>query len=836
MSRQLSRLASLLGLLALLLAGAPPPAGAAPAPAQKEPLSGKIAYVFRADAAAADSFKALLEGRGYSVTLVPLAAVLATDFADFNLTIIADDTGDLGAWGSPADGAAQLARITAPNRPIIGLGEGGYAFFGRLALFIGWPNGWHGPESRVLRPSPAPGTSHYSAPNPIPLEADGTAKLYAEPVNEVGVYLRPLPLPAGVVPVGLEPPSKDHSSLILEGCRQLWGFSGSPDKMTDAGRDLFVNTVEYGKLFQCAPPQQPDPKCALVKTASPPPGTTVTPGQTILYTLRYTNCKGIPAKLVDSVPADTIFVPGSASDGIAPGADGALIWPIGPGESGTKSFKVFVADTQCNNQRAVVNRARLLLGDGAALESNVVTHPVECPPITLPNDEPPYAEQEVQIHPYPLVVGRASEITVRLVNSSDEPQTVRVSFQTSPERFGIGIPFNTFDQDVVTIPANGSVVVRASFTPASSGHYCIQIKIEDASPRPRYRPIYTQRNLDVTEDLRPGVPDTLPFKVGNPTAAPATINLVVVNTCPGWSATVSPATLPNVGPNGSDIRSAALTVTPPNPVTLGSGCHIDVQGWIGDELIGGIRKLDVPPVHLPPDVSPPWMEPEISFVPSPPVAGRPNQICVELQNPLGVPKTVTVKYAVADFGAGIPFAPVGERTVTLPPNSIDKYCIDWTPAGSGTLHRCVLVTLEQPGYRPMHSQRNVDLRRIAAADLAQLDVPVAVGNPLGTPQPLEFDLRPFGLGAGLTPVIVDPLGDPPPDVLEPGQRLDLRLRLLRRVDLGGARQAGGPATYGDESRVEVAVLLGGEQIGGFTVVIEPPAQLGTRLYLPALAR
>ncbi len=312
----------------------------------------------------------------------------------------------------------------------------------------------------------------------------------------------------------------------------------------------------------------------------------------------------------------------------------------------------------------------LLIPGQAPVISNVVAHPVTCPPIVLPNNDPPYAEQEVQIHPYPLFTGVASKISVRLTNAS-ATRAVRSRSRSRPARSALASAstFNNFDTQVVTIPANGNVIVETFFTPVSSGHYCIQIKIEDNNPTPKYAPIYTQRNLDVNESLRPGVKDDLVFKVANPTAAAANINLVVVNTCPGWIATVSPALLTAVGPNGSDVRNATLSVTPPNPVTLGSGCHIDVQGWIGTELIGGIRKLDVPPVQLPPFYEPSWLEPEISLVPNPPVVGQPSQICVQLQNPTATPRTVTLQYAVADFGAGIPFTTVGSQVVTLPPFS-----------------------------------------------------------------------------------------------------------------------------------------------------------------------
>lgn len=786
--------------------------------------NGRIAYIYRGATGPAAAFYNLLNGAGYTVDLITLSSVMTTVFStpasgpNYELILIADDSGSLERWGSTAPppdiSADQVNRIRAANIPIIGLGEGGYAFFGKLGLYIGWPNGWHGPNDRVKRAAGAP-AAYYTG------IAGDPVQLYGAAVNEVGVYLNAPP--SDVQAIGLEVASNDHAGIIQQGCRLLWGFSGDPSAMSANGTAMFLNAVNYMHVFQCAPEPPPPVECVVTKSADPATGSPVTPGQIIKYTITYTNCRPEPVKLADSIPADTIYVPGSASDGIAPGADGSLIWTIpatpNPGSSGTKTFRVRVSDTQCHNQRTVNNRAGLLIPGQLPVTSNVVTHPVTCPPITLPNNDPPYAEQEVQIHPYPLITGTPSAISVRLSNSSNTAQAVRVSFQTSPQRFGIGINFATFDSRLVTLPAHGNAIVTSSYTPVSSGHYCIQIKIEDASPTPQYAPIYTWRNLDVTEDLQAGVPDTLPFKVANPTGATANITLVVDNTCPGWSASVAPTTLTNVGPNGGDVRDATLTVTPPSPATLGSGCHIDVQGWIGDTLIGGIRKLDVPPVHLPTDIAPPWLEPEISVSPNPPVAGQPAQICVALQNPLNVAKNVTLEYAVADFGAGIAFTTLATRNLALPANSNANYCTPWTPSSSGTLHRCIQITLKQPGYRDMHSQLNIDLRRISIVTLLQLDIPLGVRNPDGVPHRLELRPTLYGL---------DPLwrirwlGDPPPDQIGANQTLNLRLGFERIAQAGlqPAQFGIGTRTFGDEQRVDVAVVLDGVETGGFTIKLQ----------------
>jgi hypothetical protein len=279
-------------------------------------------------------------------------------------------------------------------------------------------------------------------------------------------------------------------------------------------------------------------------------------------------------------------------------------------------------------------------------------------------------------------------------------------------------------------------------------------------------------------------------------------------------------------------------VTPPDPVVLGTACHIDVQAWInGDRsrgLIGGIRKLDVPPVHLPQDVDPPWMEPEISLMPDPPVVGQPADYCIELQNPLGFTRTVTLVYEVADFGAGIYFTPIATRTVNLPPNSIADYCASWTPATGGTLHRCLLVTLKQPGYQDETSQRNVNVRKIRFPKLNLSDVLGIIRNP--DPLPHRLELRPmvYGIGPLWQLQIRDGDGNPLPNTLGPNETVEVHLGF---VQTAGAQvnvaQQDSQYHFGDESRVEVEVYLDGASIGGFSAVYE---ESSNAIYLPLILK
>lgn len=800
--------------------------------------TGKIAYVYRIDSTTASLFKTMLEGRGFSVELILLSDARSADFSPFDLIIIADDTGDLQQWPPGTPGSSPVAdHIRNSGKPILGLGEGGYAFFGKHGLGIGWPNGWHGPHDRVSPQNTSLAywrePTDFSATPPDPLE------LYTVTVNEVGIYLPSAPT---AVELGLEPGDKQHAPLIYErgDCTQLWGFSGGSSLMTPKGQDLFVNAVVFGINQQCPRPVTPPEDCVtLRKTADPPAGTLVGIGAVINYTITYTvkddpRCARQRAVIEDSLPDRTLFVPNSAGAGITPGADRVIRWDVGPlaaGATGERKFAVSIIDAICNGKREVMNQARLVTEQGI-FTSNTVTHPVDCPPVIPDGTQPPYAQDEIQIYPYPLVAGRPTDLSVRIRNLRDTPQTVNVTFESSPNNFGIGIPFNTLpatgNPQVVTLPPSGVVEVKITWTPSRSGHYCIRVRIQGTDSNAL--PVFTYRNLDVMEDLRPGVTDELPFIVGNPTDAVATVNLIVDNTCPGWSASVTPTQLLNMTPG--EVRNATLTVIPPNDRPLGTACHIDVQGWIGDQLIGGIRKLDVPPVHLPP-ANPPWMEKEIKFRPDPPILNRQGEVCIELQNPMPFARTVSVDFEWADFGAGIIFAPISSlNNITLPPNSIDLYCVPWTPViveptptsmsalqNNASLHRCIRVRLRQAGFRDQLSQRNVDVRRLPVLslnDLAQLEIPIRVGNPNDHRVPLQIDK----ILVGLPPELVIPRiwPDPPPELL-PGQTLNLTLgfkRAATQVNL----LADELPKYGDTARIDVNVLLDGESVGGFTVEFE----------------
>ncbi len=499
---------------------------------------GKIAYVYRGDTSAAANWKSMLEGRGFTVQLIPLATLLATPLAPFDLIMVADDTGSLNGWpGATAGVSAEANYIRAAGKPVMGLGEGGYAYFGKHGSPIGWPNGWHGPLDTVHGVNP--GMNYWKVSTDFTPTFPGPYKLYTAASNEVGIYHTPPTIAPLVVVLGAEPGALDHAPLIAEKqeCNQLWGFSKDPATMTADGENLAVNAVLFGIASRCRPVEPPPLVCVtLVKTATPPAGTPVTINSVIAYTLQLTvssdpQCALVRAELEDAVPAWTLFVPGSAGPGIAP-VGGVVRWSLGPLAPGTvvnKSFRVLVTDAVCNNGRTIKNVARVATNLGV-FTSNVVTHPVNCPPGVPAGTQPPYAEDEISVYPYPLVTGQPTDLGVRVRNLSTETITLRVTFETSPNAFGIGIPFGTLpatgNPRVITLPPAGTLgaiseVHLNDWIPVTAGHYCIRVKIEfiPGPGQSAYPPIYTYRNLDVMENLQPGVTDVLTFSVGNPTSA-----------------------------------------------------------------------------------------------------------------------------------------------------------------------------------------------------------------------------------------------------------------------------------------------------------------------------
>jgi hypothetical protein len=81
---------------------------------------------------------------------------------------------------------------------------------------------------------------------------------------------------------------------------------------------------------------------------------------------------------------------------------------------------------------------------------------------------------------------------------------------------------------------------------------------------------------------------------------------------------------------------------------------------------------------------------------------------VDVRNPTDAPQTITVTFAVANFGIGLPFTAINQPyPVTVPALAVVKQCTHWVPTISGRID--LQVMLEEQGYQPQYSQRNIDV-------------------------------------------------------------------------------------------------------------------------------
>jgi len=200
----------------------------------------RAAYVWDTDDATANKYKALLEGNGLPVTLVKMADVATTDFSPFQLIIIGPDTGKDAVWGD----TAKVNQINRSGKPVLGLGDGGYAFFGKLKLNIGYNHGVNRADPAVL----AVDTTHvlWNEPFDVALGAGAPVATIYQGNGSPGVAVNLDQKMPGVELLARRPSESSLYWLAREQARYLlWGFNYGPAAMTENGKELFVNTAWY---------------------------------------------------------------------------------------------------------------------------------------------------------------------------------------------------------------------------------------------------------------------------------------------------------------------------------------------------------------------------------------------------------------------------------------------------------------------------------------------------------------------------------------------------------------------------------------------------------------
>ncbi len=435
------------------------------------------------------------------------------------------------------------------------------------------------------------------------------------------------------------------------------------------------------------------------------------------------------------------------------------------------------------------------------------------PPISIHRPEdPPYAEREISIEPYPPRAGEPTEICVELRNPTAFTQTVWLDFEWA--NFGIGLPWQPIQRRQVDLPPHSLTRHCVKWVPPFGGHFCVQIRLNDLGQR--YAEARSQRNMDVGEVFKPGEwTQPFVFRVGNPYEQSANIELAAFVHLEGWEAQLTPRMLSGVLPG--ETRPVTLTVLAPRdkPLPPDDTPVVDVEahtvgtGQISGRLIGGFRKIYRPPVPIHRPQDPVYAESEIHINPYPPREREPTEICVDLRNPTDEPQTFTVTFSVADFGIGLPFHDiVRPMTTTLPANSIRQVCVKWVPPHGGKF--CARVTIAVGDHDPVWSQRNMDVGEVfKLGEPSHLAFPV--GNPTTSTVTVTLGLVPHVEGWGIA------LSQ---DVLP-----NMQPHEVRPVTLTVIPPRQGLLPPPDAPVVDVEAFIGRELIGGFRKVFHPPVPI-----------
>ncbi len=196
----------------------------------------RIACIYWHNSQLAESCQSFLQAYGCPVTLIGSEDIVAHAMDDYDLILIATDTPSPAVWSDPQT----VTALAESGRPVLGLGEGGYRFLGKLGLAIGYPNGAHNNYDSVQIVDPS--SPLCGEPCPVAIPEDEILQLYTGVVENVMIYLWPTP-PEDVTTLARQVGSSSYYPLVAEQGHLLWGFVESPEKMTETGRRLFLNAV-----------------------------------------------------------------------------------------------------------------------------------------------------------------------------------------------------------------------------------------------------------------------------------------------------------------------------------------------------------------------------------------------------------------------------------------------------------------------------------------------------------------------------------------------------------------------------------------------------------------
>ena len=393
-------------------------------------------------------------------------------------------------------------------------------------------------------------------------------------------------------------------------------------------------------------------------------------------------------------------------------------------------------------------------------------------PIHRPED-PSYAEDEIDVSPYPPREREPTELKFEARNPTTLTQQISVTFEVS--NLGIGLAFHAIVKPIVlTLPPGGTQMVAATWVPPFAGEFCARVKIE----APGFRePFYSARNISIVHLPQPyGLPEVFIFPVGDGGIAtrPLTVSLGLRQYLPGWQVRLGAAQI--VFAPGQSIATGVMTITPPSDpadLPIDGGPVADVTGYVNGELLGGIRKVWRPSVPLGQLGEPSYAESEISITPDPPRAGVPTVFTAKLRNLSSFTQTILVEFGWADFGFGIAFTNTNviptQMLVHLAPYQVSAVTAQWIPAFSG--HYCIQIRLTNlETHEHLLSQRNVDVIQAPGTTCEPIHKEFLLQNPTSLPITVTIGSSAVNLPPGWNYTV-----NPTTAVLHPYQKITVTL-------------------------------------------------------------
>ncbi len=192
---------------------------------------------------------------------------------------------DTEAWCTSQAGAMLVREVRQTKRAVLAIGLSGSRLYSRMELSIGRnPVAFTG-DSVLAQEA---GDVVFSTPQDLGVKAGATLRLYEKPNTVYGILIDPKPAYVAGLANVIDPRSGYLGLAVEDELYGFWGFGGSPQIMSEVGRQLFVNlanrlveaSAEQEAPEPEAPPARAEPTPEREPEAPPPDPAANAPGAT----------------------------------------------------------------------------------------------------------------------------------------------------------------------------------------------------------------------------------------------------------------------------------------------------------------------------------------------------------------------------------------------------------------------------------------------------------------------------------------------------------------------------------------------------------------------------